>query len=231
MKLTLFILAALLVFWTGAAVAKETAPAKATEKSTAAATNVVLAKTNVVVELFDGHTLAGWKVIPFGNEGKVRVLSGGMLEIGAGEILTGLVYTNKTVTQNYEITLEARRTSGSDFFCGLTFPIGTNSCTLILGGWGGSLTGISSIDHMDASENSTSDSYKFEQNRWYQVCLRVTPEKIEAWIDKDRIVNLDIEEHHLGMRAGEIEYCMPLGLATYQTRAEIRKMHLRRLVE
>jgi hypothetical protein len=221
----------LLVSWCVVVAAKETAPAKAAEKSAAVATSVVPAKTNVVVELFNGHSLAGWKVIPFGNEGKVRILSGGVLEIGAGEILTGLVYTNKTVTQNYEITLEARRTSGSDFFCGLTFPIGTNSCSLILGGWGGSLTGISSIDHMDASENSTGDSYKFEQNRWYQVCLRVTAEKIEAWIDKDRIINFEIEEHHLGMRAGEIEYCMPLGLATYQTRGEIRNMHLRRLAE
>ncbi len=202
--------------------AETNAPAKA---------KVIPASTNVVAELFDGRTLAGWKVIPFGGEGPVKILPGGVLEIGAGDVLTGLVYTNKTVTQNYEITLEARRTSGSDFFCGLTFPVGTNSCTLVLGGWGGSLTGISSIDHMDASENSTSDSYKFEQQRWYQICLRVTPEKIEAWIDKDRIVNFEIEEHHLGMRAGEIEYCMPLGLATYQTRGEIRKLHLRRLAE
>ncbi|MCX7009574.1 MAG: DUF1080 domain-containing protein [Kiritimatiellaeota bacterium] len=230
MKLTPILLAALIVLWPEATGAKEAVPAKAAEKNAAAA-SVIPAKTNVVVELFDGHTLAGWKVIPFGNEGKVRVLSGGVMEIGAGEILTGLVYTNKTVTQNYEITLEARRTSGSDFFCGLTFPIGTNSCTLVLGGWGGSLTGISSIDHMDASENSTSDSYKFEENRWYKVCLRVTTEKIEAWIDNDRIVNFEIEDHHLGMRAGEIEYCMPLGLATYQTRGEIRKMHMRRLAE
>ena len=44
-------------------------------------------------------------------------------------------------------------------------------------------------------------------------------------------MNFEIEEHHLGMRAGEIEYCMPLGIATYQTRGEIRKMHLRRLAE
>jgi hypothetical protein len=205
--------------------------ATAAETNAAAKAKIAPATTNVVIELFNGHSLAGWKVIPFGNEGPVKILPGGVLEIGAGEILTGLVYTNKTVTQSYEITLEARRTSGSDFFCGLTFPIGTNSCTLILGGWGGSLTGISSIDHMDASENSTSDSYKFEQHRWYQICLRVTPEKIEAWIDKDRIVNLDIEEHRLGMRPGEIEYCMPLGLATYQTRGEIRKLHLRRLAE
>ncbi len=214
--------------WLGAAVAKDAAPEKAPAQPQVKAAAVA---TNLLTELFDGHTLNGWKVIPFGNAGTVKVLTGGVLEIGAGEILTGLVYTNKPVTQNYEITLEARRTSGSDFFCGLTFPVGTNACTLILGGWGGSLTGISSIDYMDASENSTSASYKFDDNHWYKICLRVTTEKIEAWIDKDRIVNFEIEDHHLGMRAGEIEACMPLGFATYQTRGELRQIHLRRLAE
>ena len=206
--------------------------AKAPEKAGAAAvTNAAPAATNVFVELFNGHSLAGWQVVPFGGAGAVKILSNGALEIGAGEVLTGLVYTNKPVRMNYEINLEARRTSGSDFFCGLTFPVFTNSCTLIIGGWGGSLTGISSIDDMDASENSTGDTQKFEQDRWYKICLRVTPEKIEAFLDNQRIVNLDIDDHRLGMRSGEIEACMPLGLATYQTRAEVRRILLRRLAD
>ena len=212
---------ALLAVWCGTTAAKEAMPAAA--KAQAAAT-----KTNIVTELFDGRTLNGWKIVPFGGARDIKILANGVLEIGAGEILTGLVYTNQPLRMNYEITLEARRTRGSDFFCGLTFPVGTNSCTLILGGWGGSLTGVSSIDGMDASENQTGDSYKFEQNRWYKICLRVTSEKIQAWIDADRIVNFDIEERRLGMRPGEIEACVPLGLATYQTCGQLRNIHRRK---
>jgi hypothetical protein len=229
MKITPILGAALLALWAGAAGAKETPPAKTPAKAVAAVTNAPPAATNVFVELFNGHTLAGWQVVPFGGAGAVKILSNGALEIGAGEVLTGLVYTNKPVRMNYEIVLEARRTSGSVFFCGLTLPVYSNSCTLIIGGWGGSLTGISSIDDMDASENSTGDTQKFEQHQWYKICLRVTPEKIEAFLDNQRIVNLDIDDHRLGMRAGEIEACMPLGLATYQTRAELRRILLRKL--
>lgn len=222
--------AVLLAVWAGAAgAAAAEAPAKAPEKTGAVAPKAAPAATNVFIELFDGHTLTGWQVVPFGGAGAIKIQSNGALEIGAGEVLTGLVYTNKPVRMNYEIVLEARRTSGADFFCGLTFPVNSNSCTLVIGGWGGSLTGISSIDDMDASENSTGDTHAFVQNRWYAIRLRVTPEKIEAWIDSERIVNLDIEEHRLGMRGGEIEACMPLGLATYQTRAELRHILLRRL--
>lgn len=47
--------------------------------------------------------------------------------------------------------------SSSEFFCGLTVPVrtGTECVSLIVGGWGGSLVGISSIDGLDASETST----------------------------------------------------------------------------
>jgi len=231
MLLPKLLLLALCVTGASLAGAKAPEPAKMPEKTAAAVTNAAPAATNVFVELFNGRTLAGWRVLPFGGAGAVKILSNGALEIGAGEVLSGLVYTNPPVRMNYEIVLEARRTLGADFFCGLTFPVYTNSCTLVIGGWGGSLTGISSIDDMDASENSTGDTQAFEQNRWYTIRLRVTPEKIEAYLDNQRIVNLDIDEHRLGMRAGEIEACMPLGLATYQTRAEVRHILLRRLAD
>lgn len=176
--------------------------------------------------LFDGRTLTGWKEVDFGGHGEVRIKPGGVLEIGAGDMLTGLVYTNRPIRMNYELSLEARRTAGDDFFCGLTFPVGTNCCTLIIGGWGGSLIGLSSVDGMDASENETGDTFRFEQNRWYAIRLRVTTEKIEAWLGDRRFVNLDTTERKLGMRAGEIEACMPLGLATWKTTGELRNIQM-----
>ena len=56
---------------------------------------------------------------------------------------------------DYEVTLEAMRVDGNDFFCGMTFPAGKDPCTLIVGGWGGTVVGLSSINGMDASENET----------------------------------------------------------------------------
>ena len=79
--------------------------------------------------------------------------------------------------------LTPRRIEGNDFFCGMTFPAGKDPCTLIIGGWGGTTVGLSSIDGLDASDNSTRTLMQFEKNRWYHIRLAVTDTKIEAWID------------------------------------------------
>ena len=78
------------------------------------------------------------------------------------------------------------RVDGSDFFAGITFPVDKSFCSLILGGWGGQRrSGSSSINDLDASENSTSQSMVFEKQRWYTVRIRVTPEKIDSWLDDE----------------------------------------------
>ena len=66
---------------------------------------------------------------------------------------------------------------GADFMCGLTFPVGDSHASLILGGWGGTVAGISSIDGHDASENETSSFISFPKDRWYTIRMRVTPNK------------------------------------------------------
>ena len=72
---------------------------------------------------------------------------------------------------NYELNVVARRVEGSDFFCGLTFPYQDSHCTLILGGWGGALVGLSCLDGRDASENETTRLMPFEKGRWYDVVI------------------------------------------------------------
>ena len=67
---------------------------------------------------------------------------------------------------NYEVKLEARREEGSDFFCRLTFPVNDSFCALILGGWGGTVVGLSTIDGLDASEKETSRLMNFDLNKW-----------------------------------------------------------------
>ena len=132
--------------------------------------------------MFDGKALAGWKETPFAGHGEVEVQSG-LLVLNMGDPFTGVNWTNEFPKINYELALDAMRVAGSDFFCGLTVPVEDNFCSLIVGGWGGSLLGISSLDHMDASENETTKFMNFEQQRWYRIRLRVTAGRLEGWVD------------------------------------------------
>src|SRR5438105_1241851 len=132
---------------------------------------------------------------------------------------------------NYEVTLEVSKLLGSDFFCGLTFPYADSFCIFIVGGWVGAVVGISRCVGGGASMNETTKYIKFDNNRWYRIRVRVTPGKIESWIDNNKVVDLDTAGKKIHMRFGEIEDSEPFGLATYQTRAAIRKFELRKLPE
>ena len=89
--------------------------------------------------LFDGESLKNWKATEYGGEGPVDVEDGEM-RIGMGQPLSGVTWdgdVDEIPRVNYEIRLQAKRVEGGDFFCGLTFPVQDDPCTLILGGWGG----------------------------------------------------------------------------------------------
>ncbi|HNR33052.1 MAG TPA: DUF1080 domain-containing protein [Candidatus Hydrogenedentes bacterium] len=170
---------------------------------------------------------ADWRVSDFAGKGAVRV-EDGVLYLEEGNDMTGVTWRGPLVRKDYEITLEAMRVDGSDFFCGLTFPVGEDPCSLILGGWGGSLVGISSIDYQDAANNTTTRIIDFENGRWYRVRLRVYGEKIEAWLDDEKIVDVVTTGHKIGIR-WEVEPSAPLGIATWRTTGAIRNMELRAL--
>lgn len=178
--------------------------------------------------LFDGKTLTNWKPTPFGGEGAVKV-EDGQIVLNAGNDMTGITWTGPALpTTNYELSLQARRVEGSDFFAGATFPVGEAFCSLILGGWGGTVVGLSSIDGMDASENVTSQSVEFEPRRWYGVRIRVTPAKIEAWLEERQIISVEIKSKKIHTRE-EMDLSKPLGLASWRTKAALRDIRLKRL--
>lgn len=178
--------------------------------------------------MFDGKTLQGWRETDFAGRGEVRVESG-LMVFELGDPFTGANYTNPFPKMNYEIALDAMRVSGSDFFCGLTAPAGESFFSLIVGGWGGSLVGISSLDGMDASENETTKFFNFERGKWYRIRLRVTENRIQAWIDKEKIINVDTTGRKISLRPGDIELSKPFGIASWQTTAALRNIRMRKV--
>jgi len=184
--------------------------------------------TGTTINLFDGKTLAGWQSTDFAGRGSVTVTNG-QIDLGMGH-MTGITWTNERALprMNYEISLDAMRVEGSDFFCGLTFPVGTNWCSFIAGGWGGGVVGLSSINSEDASQNETTSYMNFVNGRWHHIRIRVGSAKIQAWIDNDRVVDLDTAEKTFSIRM-EVEPSMPLGIATWNTAAALKNIQLKKL--
>ena len=177
--------------------------------------------------LFDGRTLGDWEPTPFGGEGDVTVADG-VIRIARGSELSGITWRGPLPEEPYEISLEARRVDGHDFFCGLTFPVADSHCSLILGGWGGAVVGLSSIDGNDAANNATTQVIPFDNGRWYEVRVRVSPERIECLLDGKPIVDQPLEDHTVSVRS-EVAASIPLGIATFSTAAEVRGISWRPL--
>jgi hypothetical protein len=178
-------------------------------------------------DLFDGKTLGSWKVSEFGGEAKVHVKDGAIVMDGS-DMMAGITWTGEVLRSNYELELEGMRRDGSDFFCTTTFPVGKEYCSLVVGGWGGRLVGLSSIDGADASENDTTTSMDFKNRRWYKVRIRVTDAAIEAWIDGKQMVDQPRKGQRFSIRM-EVEPCRPLGIATWYTEGAVRNIRLRGL--
>ena len=143
--------------------------------------------------------------------------------------MTGITWTGPLIRQNYEITLQGMRVDGEDFFCGLTFPVGRYPCTLVCGGWGGTLVGLSNIDYFDAANNETATSFDFKKGQWYDIRLRVTLDRIQAWINDEPLVNVRITGRNLGVRF-EVEMARPLGISTWQTTGAVRNIQIKRII-
>ncbi|MFP6902872.1 MAG: DUF1080 domain-containing protein [Verrucomicrobiia bacterium] len=143
--------------------------------------------------LFNGTDLTGWKETDYAGRGNVKV-ENGELHIENGLVITGVTFANSAVLPktNYEISYQAKRVNGSDFFALLTFPVGDKHASFVTGGWGGAVTGISSINSMDASENDTTVYLKYNQDQWYTFRLRVTPENLSVWMTpKEHLIPLN----------------------------------------
>ena len=231
-NITVAIVLALLPALTGGAIlAQENKPALGVSGSGAASKPDPYAWKN----LFDGKSLTGWTQTKYARGAAVHLdpsFRGGApaIVVDAGGSLSGFNWTGADVPKtNYEIELESMKIKGEDFMCGLTFPVGESHASLILGGWGGYITGISSLDNIDASENETQKSITYEKDRWYKVRMRVMPTRLQAWLDEKKIVDVDTTGRKISLRIGEIEMSVPIGIANYKTDSAFRAIRLRSL--
>jgi hypothetical protein len=177
--------------------------------------------------IFNGKTLDGWEITNFGPQGPVYV-SGDAIILGMGDGCTGVTWKKEFPEMNYQVTLEAKKVEGNDFFCGITFPVGESPCTFIVGGWGGTTVGLSSINGADASENETTTLQKFEKDIWYRICLIVKPDTIKALIDDKVVVNFAIGDNRLSIRP-EVELSRPFGITSWTTTAALRNIRVENL--
>jgi len=174
--------------------------------------------------LFDGKTLDGWQITAYGTQGPVMV-SDGKIVLAYGDGCTGITWQKEFPKNNFEVSLEAQKTVGNDFFCGITFPVNDEFCSLIVGGWGGPVVGLSCIDGNDAAHNDTKTLKKFDKNVWYKIHVKVSKDNITAWIDNEKLVDFAYAGHRLSVRA-EVNLSKPFGLFTWETTGEIRNIRL-----
>ena len=168
--------------------------------------------------LFDGEHLAPWTSVSFGGEGSVSIQDGRMV-LEPGGPLTGVI-TDPHLPLAYELRLSAVRLMGNDFFCGLTFPVRGKHLTLVLGGWGGAVCGLSSLDGQDAARNPTRTLRHFPNGIPVTVLLRVTEDRVTVDLNGEPFLATDLAGHELSLRA-EMDPCVPLGFASFATRSAL----------
>lgn len=165
-----------------------------------------------------------WTIADFSGTAGIYVLDDVVI-IETGNDMSGVLWRGDVPKMDYEITLEAMRLSGNDFFCGLTAPWEETAFSLILGGWGGTCIGISSLDWLDAYNNETATFRSLLPHRWYPVKLRVTGGRIQAWVDREQLVDVEIGDREVDIR-WEMAPVKPLGIATWRTTGAFRKFRL-----
>lgn len=169
-----------------------------------------------------------WSASVFGGDGTVEFTEES-IRMSSGDPITGVRCRAEIPKEDFEIELEARRTKGFDFFCGLTFPVGEDGqCSFVVAGWAGAVVGLSSVDGQDAARNPTKRLMSFENDTWYKVRVRVDKEAIRCWIDEELIVEQPREGHTFDIRA-ELYESLPLGIAAYMSASELRNVRWRTL--
>lgn len=167
-----------------------------------------------------------WESVNFGGEGEVE-FDGASVRMGFGSPLTAVAWRGAaSLPPEYEIEVVAARLDGSDFFCALNIPIGEQSASVVLGGWGGALCGLSCINGDDASMNATRSFRGFERDQNYRLRVRVDATRVQAWVDDEPLFSQVREGVEFSLRT-EVSPAGRLALSCFQTSARIESVRWR----
>lgn len=175
--------------------------------------------------LYDGVDLADWELGVYGESDEYEVNEEGVI-IPQTAALAGMTYRGELPETPYVLGVEATRLYGADFFLGLTFPAGEDHLTLVLGGWGGMVCGLSSIDGVDASSNDTRTLRHFPNGKRHAVVVTVTETEVDVTIDGEPFLTTSIADRELGLRV-DVEPSFPLGIASYATSTQVHRVWVR----
>jgi hypothetical protein len=189
------------------------------------------------VDLFDGKSLGQWQAVAHfpdalhkkadGAGGQVRVDDGQIL-IEPGNPLSGITWRAPFPSIDYEVEVEARRVDQLNAFCNLIFPIGDSSSALYVGAKRGTMAGLFQVDgRFFLDGNVTTRERQFEHGRWYRVRLRVTDERVAAWVDDERLFSISRAAHVLGVAPRSAAPLLPFGVGTFNAGSALRAIRMR----
>lgn len=181
--------------------------------------------------LLDAQNASRWQPAGIPEEGSLQVKEVEII-LAAGLPMSGCKFPAWADLglpgTDYCVSYEAMRVEGDDIFGMCTFPVASHDAhaTFVLGGWGGTLTGISSIDFKDASENATRAEQRFQNGVWHRVRIEVRSHDLRAWVNDRLVVNVSIKGRKVSLRPGYIDHCLPFGFATWNTVGKIRHIEV-----
>ncbi len=177
--------------------------------------------------LFDGRDLSAWKAGVFGEFPEFDQVEDGVV-IPQGVPLAGLTYQGTPPTPPFEAEFDVTKEFGADFFFSVTFPVRGEHLTLVLGGWGGVVCGLSCLDGEDASGNDTRTLRNFPDGSRYRVTLAVTDERVRVALDGEPLIDADLRGRELELRP-EVDPSVPFGVATFATQTILHRVRVRQL--
>src|SRR5262245_9233894 len=141
------------------------------------------------LSLFDGTALGEWRIEELGALKNVRV-EDGAIQLDWGNPGTAIRWGGATPAVGYELAFELeRRAASGEGYCFVSFPVGGQRCTLVLGGW----VGVQCrAPGPEAAEQGALKSTVLEAERWYAVRLRVIPTRIQASLDGAPLIDLPL---------------------------------------
>ena len=154
----------------------------------------------------------------------------GQIILEAGKDLTGITWTGeKPPDRNYELDAAGQARRGRGLFCRGHLPC-RRLVLLADSRWVGR-HGRRAVEHQRygrVGERDVAVNRVRRRAAGTTIRLRVTAEKIEAWLDERRIVDVALKGNQIDTRI-EMILSQPIGMASWRTKAALRDIRLRRL--